>query len=201
MVSGISGANSVNDVPPALAMRNHFMGWQCRLRQYAMRQDGGRPGTGMCPEVALGKESRPLGRIIVLIVKREPESSAAEFRHMCKRTLDPSNRYSSAIQYLSAAYYQQPETFDDEMTALFGVDSQVAAALTAEGGCVLSFSQYSQSYSLSCRVRTLEESEPAFQATYWHNLLFNPELPGDVRVLGIQPDWTTAIAEPEISRG
>jgi len=180
----------------ASSIRDHFMGWQCRLRQYAVRQDGGRPGEGMCPEAVSSEGATSLGRVTLLIVRRDSETITAEFRHMCQRTFDPADRYASAIQYLSAAYYQQPERFDDEMTALFGGDSKTAATLAAAGGCSLGFAQYSQRYQLPCRVRTLAETEPGFQATYWHNLLFNPGLPGNVSVLGFTPDWSTATADP-----
>jgi hypothetical protein len=45
-------------------------------------------------------------------------------------------------------------------------------------------------------VAELDESDPAWQLTYWHNSLFNPALPGDVRILGFKPDWACATAEP-----
>ena len=45
-------------------------------------------------------------------------------------------------------------------------------------------------------MRNLPPEHPAFQATYWHNALFNPALPGSVRVLGFQPDWSRAEADP-----
>ena len=150
----------------------------------------------MRPEARVGDGRLPVGRITVLIVRRDAEPVAAELRHLCKRTLDPADRYASAIQYLSAAYYQKPDRFDDEMTALFGPASDTAVALLDAGRCLLSFEQFSQRYELSCVVRGLDRSEPAFQATYWHNSLFNPRLPGEVMVLGFSPDWVTARAEP-----
>jgi chorismate dehydratase len=38
--------------------------------------------------------------------------------------------------------------------------------------------------------------DPARAASIWHNRLFNPNLPDDVRVLGFQPDWSAAEAAP-----
>jgi hypothetical protein len=49
-------------------------------------------------------------------------------------------------------------------------------------------------------VRALTEDDPAYQATYWHNALFNAGLPGAVRVLGFQPDWALAEADPPVAR-
>ena len=36
---------------PSQNLRDHFLAWQCRIRQIAMRQDGGRPSPGMRPRV------------------------------------------------------------------------------------------------------------------------------------------------------
>lgn len=196
-MSAASRAHAVAGATPALVMRRHFMGWQCRLRQFAVRRNGGRPGAGMRPEITIDGENRSLGRVTMLIVRREPEITA-ELRHLCKRTFDPADRYASAVQYLSAAYYQQPDCFESEMTALFGQESSIAAALIEKGSCRLCFEQYSQRYEFRCKVRGLDTAEPAFQATYWHNTLFNPELPGNVSVLGFSPDWVTAVATPPL---
>ncbi|MCH7795483.1 MAG: hypothetical protein IH900_10150 [Proteobacteria bacterium] len=180
------------------ALRDHFLGWQCRLRQMAVRQAGGRPTSGMRPEVRLAEADKPLGAITTLIVRREPREATAQFRHLVRKTQDPAERYDAALETLAAAYYQRPREFSDELTALFGPAPGLADQLLAAGRCVLDFAQYSQRYRLPCAARNLGEDEPAFQATYWHNALFNPALPGGVRVLGFQPDWARAEAEPGV---
>ena len=185
--------------PARKALRDHFLGWQCRLRQYAIRQAGGRPTTGMRPHVVLGEDGEDLGPITVLIVKRDPHEVTAQFRHMVRKTHDPAQRYDSAIKFLAAAYYQRPREFSDRMTALFGAGSALADRLIAEGRCRLDFEQYSQRYAIPCELRSLAEDDPLFQATYWHNGLFNPALPGAVRVLAFTPDWATADADPPIA--
>lgn len=178
------------------ALRDHFLGWQCRLRQLSVRQAGGRPTSGMRPELRLGAEGPSLGAITTLILRREPGEATAQFRHMVRKTQDPAERYDAALKMLAAAYYQRPQEFSDQLTALFGPDSELAARVLAVGRCVLVFAQYSQRYTLPCTVRALAEDDPAFQGTYWHNALFNPTLPGGVQVLGFQPDWARAEAEP-----
>ena len=82
------------------------------------------------------------------------------------------------------------------MTGLFGLDSELADRLLEAGRCRLLFAQYNQSYDLPCTLRQLPEDHPVFQATYWHNSLFNPNLPGGVRVLAFRPDWSAASADP-----
>jgi hypothetical protein len=43
------------------ALRDHFLGWQCRIRQYAVRHGGGRPSSGMRPSVSLWEPVPPPG--------------------------------------------------------------------------------------------------------------------------------------------
>ncbi len=150
----------------------------------------------MRPQVRLATEGPEPSEIIVLILPSEPQESTAEFRHLVRRTQDPRERYQAALKLLSANFYQYPEAFSDEMTALFGLDSALADALLAAGSCHLDFDHFNQRYRLPCHLREVAKETPAYQATYWHNALFNPTLPGVVRVLGFQPDWAAAVADP-----
>jgi len=178
-------------------LRDHFLGWQCRLRQMAVRQSGGRPMRGMCPHLIVGgEEAARAAEITVLIVQRDSFESTAQFRHIVRRTRDPAERHENAVKFLSSAYYQQPREFSDELTALFGPGLPLVARLLQAGACTLEFDQYSQGYRLPCAVRRITQSEPAYQATYWHNAMFNPNLPADVEVIGFKPDWGRAEAEP-----
>jgi len=186
-----------SQAPAADRLRDHFLAWQCRVRQYAMRHAGGRPTSGMRPAVALGS-GQPLARVTVLIVHREPEQTVAELRHIVKKTFDPAERYASGLRLLQAHYYQHPGAFSDEMTALFGPAVDVVERLLAARHCVLEFEQYSQRYRIPCAVRRLPGSHPAFQATYWHNSLFNPNIPSGIRVLAFAPEWAGAEADPPI---
>ena len=147
-------------------LRDGFIGWQCRIRQHAMRVHGGRPSSGMRPR-ALGAGGREISPgITVLLIEADPGDSIAQFRHVVRQTHDPARRHDAAVRLLSAAYYQIPRGFSDRMTALFSVDSKIAAALLEDGECRLDFDQSGQRYSLPCAVAALAEDEPAFQATY-----------------------------------
>jgi len=180
----------------AQVLRAHFLGWQCRVRQYAVRQGGGRPTDGMRPRAVLTDPEVDLGPVTVLINRREPHEATSQFRHLARKTHDPAERYNGALKLLSAAYYQRPEEFSDELTGLFGAVSEFADHLLAGGRCRLLFEQFSQSYDLPCRLRELPEDHPSYQATYWHNSLFNPNIPGGARVLAFRPDWSEARADP-----
>lgn len=173
----------------AQLLRKEFIGWQCRLRQLAMRQGGGRPTSGMQPRVLSpnGQEIAP--RVTVLLNELEPGHSISQFRFQYQRTQDPIERYDKILETLSGSYFQQPANFSDVMTALFGPDSGIAAALLNHGRCVLEFEQFTQAFRLTCAVRELAESQPWHQATYWHNRMFNPNMPEGIRILAFAPDW------------
>jgi hypothetical protein len=175
-------------------VRHEFLGWQCRIRQLSVRQAGGRPTPGMRPRVSLPPDETDLGHIVVLIRKTASQEVTTQFQHMVRRTRDPAERHESALRFLAAAYYQRPDDFSDEMTALFGPRSAPAERLLEVGRCTLDFEQFDQRYRLRCRVNGLAKPDAAFQFTYWHNSLFNPAIPQGVQILRFQPDWSKSRA-------
>lgn len=178
------------------ALKRHFLGWQCRIRQHVMRQDGGRPSPGMCPSAEFGEEGSARSELVILINQKDPADTTAKFRHMVRKTHDPKERLEGAIKELSAAYFQYPEEFSDVMSALFGPTSNIVGRLVEAERCVLRFGQYTQKYTIPCRVDLLAEADPIWQATFWHNSLFNPNIPGGAHVLAFTPDWAAAHADP-----
>ena len=171
-----------------------FVGWQCRLRQYAVRRGDGRPSPGMCPAVTL-PDGDHLGAVVTVLVKNDPAIAAAEFRHVVRQTQDPLARYEAAIRKLQTTYYQTPRDFSDRLTALFNDGSSIASRLEAARRCTLAYRQANQAFSMECAVEKLAETDASFQATYWHNAMFNPRLSGPVVILRFAPDWSSAVAE------
>jgi len=88
---------------------------------------------------------------------------------------------------LSELHYHQTDQFDNQLTALFSMDSTLADALLEAGRCHLKFAEKSVDYRFDFKVESLAQENDIFQATYWHNRLFNPTLPGQVRILGFTP--------------
>jgi hypothetical protein len=129
---------------------------------------------------------------VVLFVEREPEETTAHLRHLCRRTQDPRERYNQALTILRAGYYQYPNRFSDAMTALFAPNSPRATSLCELGRCVLNFEQYSRAYRVPCTVSSLEITHAAYQATLWHNAVFNPGVPADAEILAFAPNWSRA---------
>ena len=186
--------NVVLTEPAAKALKQQFLGWQCRIRQLAVREGGGRPSAAMRPRVLTGDGEEVAPGIVVLIAESEPEESTSLFRHQFLKTQDPKERYGKALEILQASYFQQPALFSDLMTALFGPQSAVASRLLTHGRCLLEFEEYAQGFRVPCSVAALAEPHAFFQATYWHNRMFNPNLPAGIQILSFTPDWTHSIA-------
>lgn len=189
-----SRQNVVRHQTAALALRKHFLRWQCRARQNAVRRNAGKPSESMCPRIVV--DERSLDQIILLINKHEHCSTVPEFKHMVLRTQDPKKRYDSGLEFLSADYYQDTGEFTDQLTALFGPDEPLVELLERQGACTLEFNQTQQYFSLPCEVNTVDTGSYLYQATYWHNQLFNPYMPPGAQVAAFMPDWTLAVAEP-----
>ncbi|MCX7646634.1 MAG: hypothetical protein N2Z62_15235 [Rhodobacteraceae bacterium] len=187
--------------PPAPGTRPHalrlaFLRWQCRVRQIIMREDRGRPGPAIAPEVTPEGASAPLGRIITVLSKAPAFDRTPELAHIARRTHDPMLRREAAVRLLSESYFQRAEEFSDMLTATFPPASPGAAALVEAGRVRLDFAAWGQRFAIAARVRRLSDRDPAWAATFWHNLLFNPALPADTVILGFVPDWQRSAADP-----
>jgi hypothetical protein len=177
----------------AEALCREFIGWQCRLRQLAARQNGGRPSSGMRPRVLdIARRTELSPGIVTLIVESEPENSTRLFRYQYLQTHDPNERFDKMLEILQSSYFQEPARFSDLMTALFGPGSTLAARLAAQGRCILEFEQYTQGYRIPCAVARLAARHAFHQATYWHNRMFNPNVPAGIEILSFRPDWAHA---------
>ena len=181
-------------------LRDGFMAWQCLIRQHAMRRQGGRPSDGMEP-MAIAADGAPLGHVRTVIVKREPQHTAARFRHIVARTHDPHERFDEALRYLRASYFQQPQGFEPRLFALFAPASPGAARLAQDGACTLAFRQFARSFRLPCRVARLADGDPFALALFWHNAMFNPTAPPGGTALAFAPLWEEGSASPAPGEG
>jgi hypothetical protein len=178
------------------SIRAAFLNWQCRLRKRVLREQGGRPSPGMRPSVTLRDGRQISSAITVLLADPEPGATAAMLRHVCRKSQDPQRRYDEGLRFLSSSYYQYPENFSGDLTAVFSADSFIAEALLIERFCVLRFEEFPKGFQTPCEAQELDQDAAAYQMTYWHNFLFNPVLPPQVRILVFHPDWTQAAGLP-----
>lgn len=198
-MNGIQEVFGIEQEPSPL--RDAFMRWQCRVRQIAMREKQGKPDAGAIAEVVPEGASEPLGSIITVLSKAPMFTKTPELKHMFLRTNDPAQRREKALQLFSETYYQKHGEFSDLLTATFLPKSEGAQTLIDAKRCHLGFDAYNQNFSLKCQVRSLSKGEPLYQATFWHNLLFNPNLSPDTIILGFQPVWDDCSADPPLAGG
>ena len=165
----------------------NFIRWQCRLRKQSMRERDGRPSPGMSAGIHAIGGGEEQARINFLINRKDPAARTAELRHIVRKTHDPSQWVKNGLKVLAELHYHEHDQFVPQLTALFSNDSSVAYALIKAGQCRLSFAESSISHEFEFDVQSLDQEDEYFQATYWHNHLFNPTLPGQVRVLAFTP--------------
>jgi hypothetical protein len=177
-------------------LKAHFLGWQCRIRQISARDYGGQPMPAMRPRVSGRKGEVILPAMAVLLVPEEPSVSTAFFRFQVQKTHEARKVRDAGINYLAGDFYQLPELFSNELTAVFGSGSPTAAMLLETREVLLDFEQYSQSFRMFCAVRRLPARSPVRDASLWQSRLFNANVPNDAAVLGFKPDWKNAAADP-----
>jgi len=177
-------------------LRQRFLGWQCRIRQHAMRKNEGRPSAGMCPRIVTGAGQEIAAAVTTLLIPEEPAESTDFFRHQVRKSHDPRQVYERGLAYLQATHFQDSSGFSDRLTAIFPPDSQIAAALLASGECILEFAQFSQQFRMFCTLEALPRDDAAFEASLWHNRIFNPATSDDVIIVAFSPDWKSAQAVP-----
>ena len=177
-------------------LRERFLGWQCRIRQIAMRQNGGRPSPGMRPRVLAPNGDEIAPALTVLLVQKRPEESTAFFRFQAQKETDPRKVYERGLAFLQGEYFQLPDLFADRLAAVLPDDSDLAMRLKTIGMCILAFDQFGQRFGLPCDVCELAEGDAMRDAAIWHNRIFNPALPDSVRVFSFNPDWAASSATP-----
>ena len=150
----------------------------------------------MCPTVFLESGEQVASALTLVLVPAQPQESIQQLRFMSKKTYDPQERYKKAMQLLSSTFYQHIEDFSGLLTGLFSNDSKIAKILQKEKRCVLKFDYQQQSFSIFCSVREFSKDKEDYEFTYWHNLLFNPYLSPEVKVIGFEPDWSKSSANP-----
>ena len=179
-----------------LPIQNYFIGWQCRVRELALRSEEGRPNGGMRPQIALKNGEVIFPAATLLIIPEQPDQIIRQFRYMGLKTQDPKERYTKALQLLSSKFYQDSEDFSGEMSGIFSQDSVEVKLLEKHGNCIMEFQYQQQDFKIPCLVNSSRRNEPVYEFTYWHNYLFNPNLSPVVSILHFKPDWSKSVSEP-----
>ena len=179
-----------------LPIQNYFIGWQCRVRELALRSEEGRPNGGMRPQIILKNGKVVFSAATLLIIPDQPDQSIRQFRFMALKTQDPKERYTKALQLLAARFYQNAEDFSGAMSGIFSRTSEEVKALEKHQYCVMEFDYQQQAFIIPCHVSASPKNEPVYEFTYWHNYLFNPNLSPEIQVLHFKPDWSKTVSDP-----
>ena len=188
-------ANFLNE-NDRVPIQNYFIGWQCRVRELALRSEEGRPNGGMRPKIALKNGKVVFPAATLLIIPEHPDQIIKQLRFMALKTQDPKERYTKALQLLAARFYQKTEDFSGAMAGIFSRFSEEVMALEKDDYCIIEFDYQQQAFKIPCNVSESPKNDQVYEFTYWHNYLFNSNLLPEVTVLHFKPDWSQTISEP-----
>ena len=195
MEAGSAERNSLTE-NNRLPIQNYFIGWQCRVRELALRSEEGRPNGGMRPQIILKNGKVVFSAATLLIIPDQPDQSIRQFRFMALKTQDPKERYTKAMQMLAARFYQKSEDFSGAMAGIFSRFAEEVKALEKDQSCIMNFDYQQQVFKIPCHVCESPKNESVYEFTYWHNYLFNPNLSPEVKVLHFKPDWDKTVSDP-----
>ena len=197
MDAGSAEGNTLNE-NDRLPIQNYFIGWQCRVRELALRSEEGRPNGGMRPKIVLKNGEVVFHAATLLIIPEQPDQIIRQFRFMALKTQDPKERYTKALQLLAARFYQKTEDFSGAMAGIFSRFSEEVMALEKDDYCIIEFDYQQQAFKIPCNVSESPKNDQVHEFTYWHNYLFNPNLSPEVKVLHFKPDWSETLSAPTL---
>ena len=174
---------------PGESLRTDFLFWQCKIRQFVMREKKGQPIKVLMPEVSINNE-KVLAQIIVILSKVQVYSKIPEIRHIVQSSNDPKVSLDKGLELLSEKYYSNFLEFSDILTASFSCKSSIAKSICEKKFCNLKFEGYGKRFKLLCKVSALSKEDYYYQATWWHNKIFNSALHSNIEILSFEPDWS-----------
>lgn len=177
-----------------IPLRNKFLHWQCRAREISMRDNQGRPDDAIKPNLILGGETQKLGQIITVLSRLPLYSKTPEMMHLVKSKFDPAACQEAGVQFFSENYYQKSFQFSDVLTAGFSPNSALAKLISDKMSCQLIYEYYAQRFDIVCKAREIKKDDHLFQATWWHNRIFNPRLNPNIIVIGFEANWKASNA-------
>ena len=181
-------------------MRDAFLGWQCRIRQIAMREYGGQPLPGMRPRVSTRKGKSLSPGLVVLLLPVEPQESTAFFKYQVQKTNEPQKdagrRHRLSGRRILPAAGTLLGCHGGDLPAR--LELAAAEILKAKRGRAGFRAVQSESYRMFCAVRRLGKKDEAREAALWQARIFKRDLANDCDVLSFTPDWTSANADPPV---
>ena len=97
----------------------NFVTWQCSLRQRNFRMFGGKPSEGTIASIYDQKTNEEIADLRSVLIEKKCLNTAKMFEFMIKKTHDPEERFSKAVNFFAYDYYNTPNNFDGSFTATF----------------------------------------------------------------------------------
>ncbi len=137
-----------------------------------------------------------LPAMTVLLIPETPVASSAFFRFQLQKTSDPAAIREAGVKYMAGGFYQEPDLFSDEVTAVFRAGSDLASRMLRSKQVILEYEQFSQNFRMFCKVRQLRADDEVHEASLLQARIFNPQIGNDAEVLAFRPTWNNAAANP-----
>ena len=165
-----------------------FVIWQCSLRQRNFRMFSGKPSEGTTALILDNKSNKEIASLNSVLIKKNSLNTAKMFEFMNKKTHDPNERFSKAVNFFSYDYYNTPNNFDGSFAATFSYQSNLAKKLLKKKLCDVQFFERNTGFNFSVSVSKLNKTNEKWKYTFWHNSFFNPGLNENIDILYFNPD-------------
>jgi len=106
-----------------------FVIWQCNLRQRNFRMFSGKPSEGTTALILDNKSNKEIASLRSVLIEKNSLNTAKMFEFMIKKTHDPEERFSKAVNFFAYDYYNTPNNFDGSFTATFSHKSDLTKYL------------------------------------------------------------------------
>ena len=164
-----------------------FVVWQCSLRQRNFRMFSGKPSEGTTALILDNKSNNEIASLRSVLIEKNSLNTAKMFEFMIKKTHDPEERFSKAVNFFAYDYYNTPNNFDGSFTATFSHKSDLTKKMLKKKEYNVQFFERDTGFNFNVSVSKLNRTDAKWMYTFWHNSFFNPGLNEDIDILYFNP--------------
>ena len=164
-----------------------FVVWQCSLRQRNFRMFSGKPSEGTTALILDNKSNKEIASLRSVLIEKNSLNTAKMFEFMIKKTHDPEERFSKAVNFFAYDYYNAPNNFDGSFTATFSYKSDLVKKILKKKKYNVQFFERDTGFNFNVSVSKLNRTDAKWMYTFWHNSFFNPGLNENIDILYFNP--------------
>ena len=165
-----------------------FVIWQCSLRQRNFRMFSGKPSEGTIALILDNKSNKEIASLRSVLIEKNSLNTAKMFEFMIKKTHDPEERFSKAVNFFAYDYYNTPNNFDGSFTATFSHKSDLTKKMLKKKKYNVQFFERDTGFNFNVSVSKLNRTDAKWMYTFWHNSFFNPGLNENIDILYFNPE-------------